>query len=583
MFVKITSSGPRRYVQLVESYRDDAGRVKKRTVATLGRLDQLSGELDTVINGLLKVAGREAAIAQVGAASALAEPSLSFEAARALGNVWTLTELWKELGFSDLRRVFGRTRHTIDVEALIRIMVLNRLCDPDSKLGVLRWLQTVALPDVDFKEVTHQQLLRSMDALMDNQDAVDGVLASLLRPLVDQDLSVAFYDMTTIRAEGLATVEGDIRKFGMAKEGLIARQFMLGVVQTSEGLPIYHEVFDGNTAETKTLLPIVKKVMDRFPNLRRLVLVADRGLLSLDNLEALQAIHLNDKTSASKDQSACQGRALEFIIAVPGRRYAEFASLLGDFQPLCTQTSTEMVGEIAWNGLRLVVAHDPVTALEQQVKRKAKIIELEDLAKGWAGKLDGQDQGAKKKGRKLSDSGTKARFYRAVCEAHLSNIIKVDLKAELFSYAINEDALRLAEMMDGKLLVVTNVRDMVPGKIIERYKSLADIERGFKVLKSELEIGPVYHRLPERIRAHASICFMALILHRVMRMRLREGKTGLTPERALQSLKRIQHHRVSINGAPPLSGVSSMTAEHSDMLKALKVKTPSQSQQLSLL
>ena len=66
-------------------------------------------------------------------------------------------------------------------------------------------------------------------------------------------------------------------------------------------------------------------------------------------------------------------------------------------------------------------------------------------------------------------------------------------------------------------------------------------------------------------------------------MLLRESKTGLTPERALQSLKRIQHHRVSINGAPPLTGVTSMTAEHSEMLKALKVKTPNQSQQLSLL
>ena len=115
------------------------------------------------------------------------------------------------------------------------------------------------------------------------------------------------------------------------------------------------------------------------------------------------------------------------------------------------------------------------------------------------------------------------------------------------------------------------------------YKSLADIERGFKVLKSELEIGPVYHRLPERIRAHASICFMALILHRVMRMRLCEGQTGLTPERALQSLKRIQHHRVSINGAQPLSGVSTMTTELNQVLRALKVKTPSQTQQLSLL
>ena len=579
MFVKVTTSGPRRYVQLVESYRDDAGRVKKRTVATLGRLDQLTGELDCVIDGLLKVAGREPVVVPSTPTPVGATAGVSFESARALGNVWTLTELWKELGFSDLRRVFRRTRHAIDVEALIRIMVLNRLCDPDSKLGVLRWLQTVALPEIEVKALTHQHLLRSMDALMDSQDAVDDVVAKLLRPLVDQDLSVAFYDMTTIRAEGHVTMQGDVRKFGMAKEGLIARQFMLGVVQTSEGLPIYHEVFDGNTAETKTLLPILKKVMDRFPNLRRLILVADRGLLSLDNLEALQAIRLRP----DKSQDTNQGQALEFIIAVPGRRYHEFATLLEPLQVQCAKASTEITGEVAWNGLRLVVAHDPQTALEQHQKRKAAMAELELQAKGWAGKLDGQDQGTKKRGRKLSDSGTKARFYHAVLEAHLGKIIKVDMKAELFSYAIDEDALRLAELMDGKLLVVTNVQDMAPDKVIERYKSLADIERGFKVLKSELEIGPVYHRLPERIRAHASICFMALILHRVMRMRLRAANTGITPERALQSLKRIQHHRVSINGASPLCGVSSMTVEHNAVLTALKVKQPSQFAQLSLL
>jgi transposase len=588
MFVKVTTSGPRRYVQLVESYRDEAGRVKKRTVATLGRLDQLAGELDSVIDGLLKVSGREPVVAKTAAAApALAAPaaisasSLSFEAARALGNVWVLTELWKELGFSDLHRVFRSSRHSIDVEALIRIMVLNRLCDPDSKLGVLRWLQTVALPDIDLKALTHQQLLRSMDALMDKQEAVDGVVARLLRPLVDHDLSMAFYDMTTIRAEGLSAMAGDVRQFGMAKEGLIARQFMLGVVQTAEGLPIYHEVFDGNTAETKTLLPIVKKVMERFPALRRLILVADRGLLSLDNLEALQAIRLGSGKSEGPPQGA--GQALEFIIAVPGRRYHEFADLLEPLQQQCAKASAEMTGEVAWNGLRLVVAHDPATALEQQQKRQAAMAQLEAQARDWAGKLDEQDIGKKKRGRKLSDSGAKARFYHAVCEAHLGKIIKVDMKAELFSYAIDEAALRLAELMDGKLLVVTNVQDMAPGQVIERYKSLADIERGFKVLKSELEIGPVYHRLPERIRAHASICFMALILHRVMRLRLRAASTGITPERALQALKRIQHHRVSINGAPPLSGVSSMTAEHNEVLKALKVKIPSHSQQLSLL
>jgi hypothetical protein len=158
MFVKVTTSGPRRYVQLVESYRDEAGRVKKRTVATLGRVDQLTGALDCVIDGLLKVSGREPVGGKTSPAPAVTAAPLSFESARALGNAWTLTELWKELGFSDLRRVFRRSRHTIDVEALIRIMVLNRLCDPDSKLGVLHWLQTVALPDIEVKALTHQHL-----------------------------------------------------------------------------------------------------------------------------------------------------------------------------------------------------------------------------------------------------------------------------------------------------------------------------------------------------------------------------------------------------------------------------------------
>lgn len=93
--------------------------------------------------------------------------------------------------------------------------------------------------------------------------------------------------------------------------------------------------------------------------------------------------------------------------------------------------------------------------------------------------------------------------------------------------------------MDGKLLLVTNTKDLAPTDVVARYKALADIERGFKVLKSEIEIGPVYHRLPELIRAHASICFMALILHRIMRTRLRAAQTGLTPERALEQLHRI--------------------------------------------
>ena len=185
MFLKITRSGPRQYLQLVEAFRDDAGKAKHRTLVTLGRLDQITGNLDAVISGLLKVTGRPDFLNTP-------LPSVEFESARALGNVWALNELWETLGFGELRRVFRRTRHAIDVEALIRVMVFNRLCDPESKLGVLRWFETVAMPGIDVESITHQHLLRSMDALMDHQADVDHVVAGLLRPLIDQELSVVF-------------------------------------------------------------------------------------------------------------------------------------------------------------------------------------------------------------------------------------------------------------------------------------------------------------------------------------------------------------------------------------------------------
>ena len=92
---------------------------------------------------------------------------MRFESALALGDVWALDQLWHELGFDGLSAVFRRARFTNPIEHALRVMVFNRLCDPDSKLGVLRWLQTVRMPGIDADALTHQQLLRSMDALMD--------------------------------------------------------------------------------------------------------------------------------------------------------------------------------------------------------------------------------------------------------------------------------------------------------------------------------------------------------------------------------------------------------------------------------
>ena len=566
MFLKITRSGPRRYLQLVEAFRDEAGKARHRTLVTLGRLDQLDGQLDSVISGLLKATGRADVLNTP-------VPAIEFESARALGDVWTLNELWKFLGFDGLRRVFGKTRHAIDVEALLRVMVFNRLCDPESKLGVLRWLETVAMPGMDTATITHQHLLRAMDALEDHQGEVDAVVAGLLRPLIDQDLSVVFYDMTTIRTDGATILRDELRQYGMAKEGLIARQVMLGVVQTADGLPIHHEVFAGNTAETPTLLPTLETVLGKFPSIKRVVLVADRGLLSLDNLDALSAVRLKS------------GAPLEFVLAVPGRRYGEFAEVLGDFQrDHCAKAKKEITGELVWQDRRLIVAHDPERARETGTLRRERLATLETQAAAWSGKLDAQDNGARARGRKLSDSGTKARFYHAVKEARLAHIVKVDLKGDLFAWHIDPDALALAELMDGKLLLVTNVKDLKPVDVVARYKSLADIERGFRILKSEIEIGPVFHRLPTRIRAHASLCFMALILYRVMRQRLKASRSELSPERALDELRKLQQHQIHLQPAGrSVAGISRLSDLQERVFAALDLKKPTPPRQKALL
>lgn len=420
--------------------------------------------------------------------------------------------------------------------------------------------------------MTHDHLLRAMDALIDQHATVDQVVAKLLCPLIDQDLSVVFYDLTTIRAAGLSESPQDLRQFGMSKEGVIACQFLLGVVQTAAGLPLYHQVFEGNTGETTTLLPTLQTVLQRYPTIRRLILIADRGLLSLDNLEALSAIRLD------------HGQPLEFILAVPGRRYYEFTDLLQPFQETCCQgAGHEVIGETHWQEFRLVMAHHPVRAAEQTRKRRDQIQALLDQGARRAGQLDAQDQGQTRRGRPLSDSGAKARFYRAVAEAHLTRIIRVDLKSDRFTYDLDESAQALAEIMDGKLLLVTNTTDLSAADVIRRYKALADIERGFRVLKSELEIGPVYHRLPERIRAHATLCFMALILYRVMRMKLKAAKSPYSPERALARLRRIQAHRVRVNGQTPIAGLSTITDEQAQVFQALDIKKPTTTAQLALL
>ena len=129
-------------------------------------------------------------------------------------------------------------------------------------------------------------------------------------------------------------------------------------------------------------------------------------------------------------------------------------------------------------------------------------------------------------------------------------------------------------MMDGKLILVTNVPDLTAADVVARYKARADIERGFRVLKSEIDIAPVFHRPPNRIHAHALICFLALVLYRVLRMRLKDGGSPYSPERALEIARRIQFHQVTLHRQHTASGLSTLSADQKELFQTLKLPIP---------
>jgi len=167
--------------------------------------------------------------------------------------------------------------------------------------------------------------------------------------LIDDDFSVVFYGLTTIRSEALS-LRGWCEALQHVQTGFGRPAASLSGVQTADGMPICHEVFDGNTTEAPTMLPTVRKAWQRYPHIRRLVMVAHRGSLSINSLTDLAAIPLPS------------GQPLEFILAVPSRRYGEFVEMLQLLPDAAALDGGETITQVRKDGHRLTVARDPARA-----------------------------------------------------------------------------------------------------------------------------------------------------------------------------------------------------------------------------
>lgn len=526
-----------RHLQIAESFRDPAKGKAPRTriLVQLGTVEGLGDEqIEKLITGLQRAIGREAA--PIAASELLL--------ARDFGHVHAVGGVWDALGLSavlDRCRIAGRSSSA--VSALVRLLVVNRLCDPCSKLALLDWLVSVWSAG---EPPSYHHLLRAMDRLIAIKDTAEPLIAKrLLANLEAVDL--VFYDITSTYFEGeRSLVDDDVRRYGYSRDHRCdRRQVVVGMVMTRDGIPLCHHVFPGNTVDKTTVVEVVEDLKRRF-HLKRVVFVGDRGMLSDANLERLL------------------GEEIGFIVAHPLRKNAQATEVLHTLRPAFDEAvDQEQYREELREGVRFVVAYAPEIAADTRANRHARLKKADLWIKDVQHKLATPSG----RGKPPTAQGTYDRIRDYLRDRNLLGLYEVDLAGDKLSVKKNRKALAWEEMIDGVLMLETTDVDLAAAEIVTRYKELAEIERGWRTLKSSLLLRPVYHWTERRILAHIFICVLALQVERWMRNRLKT----ISVAKALRLLQQIKVGELSVNGKTMIMATKP-TAEQKEILHALGVK-----------
>jgi len=508
------------YVQLAHNRRV-GGVTRAEVLVNLGREDELD------VEGLRRLAVSITRFTDGDGATALPGATGEFEVAgsRPVGGVWLLDGLWKRLEVDRaLRKVLGARRFTTDVERVLFALVANRALDPASKLAAAEWAsQDAWIPGLDGMDDDHayraMDLLVEADAQAKVQEAVFFATADLLNLEVD----LLFFDTTSTYFErdepDPAGEDGApaFRAYGHSKDHRPdLPQVVIGLAVTREGIPVRVWVWPGNTND----MSVIQEVKDdlRGWRLGRVVTVVDRGFSSDENLRYLTRagghwIAGERMRDGSKDAQEALSRQGRYRTVRDNLRVKEV--LVGE-------------GDAA---KRFIVCHNPAEADRDKQGRDETITRLEaELDRIKAARA------------KAKNPKTDAAHHRAECALRdhptLGRYLRQTKTGRLL---IDHAKIKAEERLDGKYLLSTSDPELSAEDVALGYKNLLEAERGFRDLKTTLELRPVFHRLEHRIRAHVLICWLALLLIRVC-----ERHTGQTWRRIALELQRL--HLVTLTG-----------------------------------
>ena len=501
-------------VQIVESYRNDKGQPRQRILRHIGTapegevLEQLKllahSEMEKIRKykplPLLPVTAEASVLAAD--RSVEEDKPIAIDDARALVDDEKWVVGFHEVGLKLLEefhfdKLFPKARGGL--WRLFAQMVLMRLAEP----GASKRRAVARLRSHFGVNVPLHRVYRMMDNLSDGLiERVQRIVQREAQALLGAKCEVLFFDATTLYFE--VNNADELRNNGWSKDGKSQHvQVVLALVQTAEGLPIGYELFPGNTADVSTLLPVVRKLQGRF-DISRTTLVADSGMLSKANVTALQELN-SDYLLAARLGSLADDKLDKLLLQLNNQ-----AMDADGFKLLDTEH----------DGRRLVLSYSPKLANKQRSER-LKLIEKLQNKLGKGGKAVGNLIGNSK--------------YRKWVKLDNTDVPELDVEA------IEAKESRL----DGVRGVFTSLRAEAcdASAIKARYAELWRIEHGFRVLKSDLRMRPIFHWKQERIKAHVAICFTAYVLlaHLHYRVNRSAGDLGrLSPAAILDHLSAVQ-------------------------------------------
>jgi transposase len=524
-----------RHLQIVESYRDpDKGNSPRiRVLYNLGAVEDI-GEAQLARLGIafLKMAGFTDEPALIGA--------------KDYGHVYAVQAVWDKLGLSDaLSRADIAGRPRAGFCDLIKWMVVNRLCEPSSKLALLDWLEGIWAPGKT--EISYHALLRTMDRLINVKEKAEFNLAKKILAK-NEPVDLVFYDITSTYFEGDRSIlTEDIRRYGYSRDQRRdRRQIVIGMVVTRSGIPVCHHIFPGNTSDSTTVIEIVNDLKKRF-NLRKFVFVGDRGMLSDKNLE-----HIIQERQ-------------DFIVAHKVRGNAMAEAIINSLsKSLDRESEQEQFLEEKRKGVRFVLAYAPDIARDTRSTRQKRL----ENADRWMKTVLDRLACSSGSGKKPTPQSTYDRIRDYLRDHNLLRFYTVTADGGQVKVRKNRKSLNWENKIDGVLLLETTDLSFSAVDIVKHYKELAEIERGWRCLKSTLELRPVYHWTERRIRAHVFLCVIALQVERWMRNKLQS--ILLSVPQAMQNLRQIKMGEIRL-GVRSMLMPTKLTEEHKAILKSLGV------------